>query len=58
MTATPNKYQIPILEKGMEVIELIAQYPEGLTIQEMVNSLPTLIPSLHGKVGLTPCLQL
>lgn len=40
MTATSNKYHIPILEKGMELIELIAQYPNGLTIQEMVNSLP------------------
>jgi len=38
-TAVQNKYNIPILEKGMEVIELIAQYPNGLTIQEMVNSL-------------------
>lgn len=38
-TATQNKYNIPILEKGMEVIELIAQDPNGLTIQEMVNSL-------------------
>lgn len=39
MTATPNKYHIPILEKGMQVIELIAQSEKGLTIQEMVNSL-------------------
>lgn len=34
-----NKYNIPILEKGMEVIELIAQHSNGLTIQEMVNAL-------------------
>ena len=39
MTATPNKYHIPILEKGMQVIELIAQSEKGLTVQEMVNSL-------------------
>lgn len=36
-TTKQNKYNIPILEKGMEVIELIAQHPKGLTIQEMVN---------------------
>ncbi len=34
-----NKYQIPILEKGMQVIELIAQHQRGLTVQELVNSL-------------------
>jgi len=34
-----NKYNIPILTKGMELIELIAQHPEGLTIQEIVNML-------------------
>lgn len=38
-TTSQNKYNIPILEKGMEVIELIAQHPKGLTIQEMVNLL-------------------
>ncbi len=39
MTSIPNKYHIPILEKGMQVIELIAQNEKGLTIQEMVNAL-------------------
>lgn len=39
MGTTQNKYHIPILEKGMQVIELIAQHPKGLTVQEMVNSL-------------------
>lgn len=34
-----NKYNIPILAKGMELIELIAQHPEGLSIQEIVNLL-------------------
>lgn len=34
-----NKYNIPILSKGMELIELIAQHPKGLTIQEIVNIL-------------------
>lgn len=34
-----NKYNIPILSKGMELIELIAQHSGGLTIQEMVNIL-------------------
>ena len=38
-TTAQNKYSIPILEKGMEVIELIAQHSKGLTIQEMVNSM-------------------
>lgn len=37
--SSPNKYNIPILSKGMELIELIAQYPQGLTIQEVVNIL-------------------
>jgi DNA-binding IclR family transcriptional regulator len=40
METTPsNKYNIPILAKGMELIELIAQHPRGLTIQEIVNLL-------------------
>ena len=34
-----SKYYIPILAKGMELIELIAQHSQGLTIQEMVNIL-------------------
>lgn len=34
-----NKYNIPILAKGMELIELIAQSSKGLTIQEIVNAL-------------------
>jgi len=37
--ASSNKYNIPILTKGMELIELIAQHPEGLTIQDVVNML-------------------
>ena len=37
--SSQNKYYIPILAKGMELIELIAQHPQGLTIQEMVNIL-------------------
>jgi DNA-binding IclR family transcriptional regulator len=37
--SSQSKYYIPILAKGMELIELIAQHPEGLTIQEMVNIL-------------------
>lgn len=39
MTVTQNKYHIPILEKGMQVIELIAQNEKGLTVQSLVNSL-------------------
>jgi len=38
-TSSENKYNIPILSKGMELIELIAQHPQGLTIQNMVNIL-------------------
>ncbi len=38
-TSSQSKYNIPILAKGMELIELIAQHPTGLTIQEMVNIL-------------------
>ncbi len=38
-TSTQNKYNIPILSKGMELIELIAQNHQGLTIQEIVNIL-------------------
>lgn len=34
-----GKYTIPILSKGMELIELIAQHPGGLTLQEIVNLL-------------------
>lgn len=39
MTDKQNKYHIPILEKGMQVIELIAHNEKGLTVQEMVNAL-------------------
>ena len=38
-TSHQNKYNIPILAKGMELIELIAQSSKGLTIQEIVNTL-------------------
>lgn len=38
-TASQNKYNIPILSKGMELIELLAQHSNGLTIQEIVNLL-------------------
>ncbi len=31
------KYNIPILTKGMELLELLAASPQGLTIQEMVK---------------------
>lgn len=34
-----GKYTIPIMLKGMEVMELISEHPQGLTIQEMVNNL-------------------
>jgi len=37
--SSQNKYNIPILAKGMELIELIAQHPQGLSIQEIVNIL-------------------
>lgn len=39
MAAEPSKYNIPILTKGMELLELISENPLGLTIQEMVNAM-------------------
>lgn len=38
-TSSNSKYNIPILAKGMELMELIALHPEGLSIQEIVNTL-------------------
>ena len=34
-----NKYNVPILEKGMELLELLGIHHNGLTIQEMCKSL-------------------
>lgn len=34
-----NKYNVPILEKGMVLLELLAKHHNGLTIQEMCNYL-------------------
>ena len=33
------KYSIPMLEKGFELLELLADYPMGLSMQELVNKL-------------------
>jgi len=34
-----NKYNVPILEKGMELLELLGNHHNGLTIQEMCKCL-------------------
>ena len=36
-----DKYNIPMLEKSFELLELLIKYPNGLTIQETVNLLNT-----------------
>lgn len=36
-----EKYNIPMLEKSFELLELLVNYPSGLTMQEMVNLLDT-----------------
>ena len=38
-TETSNKYSVLMLEKGMGVLELLADYHSGLTIQEMCSHL-------------------
>ncbi len=38
-SATQEKYNIPILTKGMELLELLSRNPQGMTLQEMVNDL-------------------
>ena len=39
MKKETNRYNVPILEKGMGLLELLAQYRNGLTIQEMCGYL-------------------
>ena len=34
-----QKYNVPILEKGFGLLELVADHPQGLTMQEIVNRL-------------------
>lgn len=34
-----QKYGVPMLEKGLDLLELLAEYPAGLTVQEMVDVL-------------------
>lgn len=36
---TNNKYNVPILEKGMELLEILSRHHNGLTIQEMCKCL-------------------
>lgn len=36
-----EKYNIPMLEKNFELLELLVNYPSGLTMQEIVNLLYT-----------------
>ncbi|MGA9659098.1 MAG: IclR family transcriptional regulator [Asticcacaulis sp.] len=37
--AKPHTYSAPALEKGFNVIELLAEHPQGLTISEIANGL-------------------
>jgi len=39
MSEEIQKYNVPILEKGFGLLELLADYPQGLTMQEIVNRL-------------------
>lgn len=34
-----QKYGVPMLTKGLDLLELLAEYPSGLTVQEMVDVL-------------------
>lgn len=34
-----QKYGVPMLSKGLDLIELLADYPSGLTVQEIVDTL-------------------
>lgn len=34
-----QKYGVPMLTKGLDLLELLAEYPSGLTVQEMVDIL-------------------
>lgn len=34
-----QKYGVPMLTKGLDLLELLAEYPSGLTVQEMVGVL-------------------
>ncbi len=36
-TTTDTKYQIPIVRKTFDLLELLIQYPSGLTMQEIMN---------------------
>lgn len=34
-----QKYGVPMLSKGLDLIELLANYPSGLTVQDIVDTL-------------------
>lgn len=36
---TDSKYTIPILQKGFEILELLTRFPNGLPMQEIINTL-------------------
>lgn len=40
-TKNEDRYNIPMLEKGFELLELLAKHPNGMTMQETVNRLNT-----------------
>ena len=55
-----DKYNIPMLEKSFELLELLIKYPNGLTMQETVNLLNTLlgrqiVPQLCLKMSIAVC---
>lgn len=37
--STENRYKIPMLEKGFEMLELLARFPAGITMQELIEKL-------------------
>ncbi len=42
-----TKYNIPILTKGMELLEIVSQYPQGLTLAELTTMTATPKTSLY-----------
>lgn len=47
MQTEKTKYNIPILTKGMELLEIVSQYPQGLTLAELTSKTDTPKTSLY-----------
>lgn len=47
MQTEKTKYNIPILVKGMELLEIVSQYPQGLTLAELTAMTDTPKTSLY-----------